>query len=157
MRDWQRVATLLAVVGVSTLAALLAVGGAGQPSAAGSIEARAVYIAAELRCPTCQGLSVADSPSQTATEIRRQIQALLADGASDDEVKEHFVARYGDWILLSPRQLIAWLLPPLVVIAGALVLVRWFRRRPLIQQPTPKRVADALRERARREAEVLDA
>ncbi|MGH2462438.1 MAG: cytochrome c-type biogenesis protein [Candidatus Limnocylindria bacterium] len=147
---WYSLALLLAVA--LMVAALTATKPA--PSAAD----RADAIAAELRCPVCQGLSVADSPSTTAREIRRQIEVLLAQGASAEQVRQHFAARYGDWILLSPRPALAWVVPPLAVAAGGCLLVVWLRR----SRRTEANVADAagqtaLRERVRREVRELDA
>lgn len=60
-------------------------------------------IAAQLRCPVCQNLSVADSPSELAREMRNLIREQLRTGKSGEEVKAYFVTKYGDWILLAPR------------------------------------------------------
>ena len=116
-------------------------------------------IAGELRCPDCQGLSVADSPSGSATEIRTQVDQLLARGLSADQVRSHFVDRYGEWILLAPRAPIAWLLPGVVVLLGLAALTAWIwrgatRPTPVIPAPEP---SQADRERVREEAERLDA
>jgi len=110
---------------------------AAQPPGDGSTaEARAERIAAELRCPVCQGLSVADSDSPTARSIRGDIDRRIADGQSDTEVRQAYVDRYGEWILLRPRAdgfaLTVWVLPAAAV-AGALVVIvaafrRWRRR-----------------------------
>jgi len=106
------------------LGALLALGGLVavillRPGAAPSQAELAHQIAADLRCPDCQGLSVADSSSASATEIRRQIDTQLSAGRSADQVKQSFVDRYGEWILLSPAAPIAWLLPVGVLLAAA--------------------------------------
>jgi cytochrome c-type biogenesis protein CcmH len=113
-------------------------------------------IAAGLRCPDCQGLSVADSPSQAAVEIRRQIDAMLADGATADEVRAHFVARYGDWILLAPSHGWVWWLPFAALALGIAALVAWLRAGTQTRAESPA-VSDAARARAREEAEALDA
>ena len=121
---------------------------------------RVEAIATELRCPVCQGLSVADSPSSTAQEIRRQIEQLLGDGLSADEIREHFAARYGDWILLSPRPQLAWLVPPLALAAGVAGGGLWLLRRPRVPSaPSPEASVPltALRERVRQEVRELDA
>jgi cytochrome c-type biogenesis protein CcmH len=109
---------LLAVVAAAVLLAL-------RPEAAPNAAERAEALARELRCPDCQGLSVADSPTASAVEIARQIDALIADGASDDEVRAHFVARYGDWILLAPSAPLAWILPIALVTLGVAALFAW--------------------------------
>jgi cytochrome c-type biogenesis protein CcmH/NrfF len=120
-------------------------------------QGRTDALAAELRCPDCQGLSVADSETAAAREIRRQVDELVLSGATDDEVRAHFVARYGEWILLGPRLPVVWLLPLFVVLAGVAALVAWLRgRAPAAPTPVPD-VSDAARRRVRDEAEALDA
>jgi hypothetical protein len=85
-------------------------------------------IAAELRCPDCAGLSAADSPTQAAAEIRREVEAQLAAGRTAEEIKASFVARYGSWILLDPPGIAPWLVPVVVTALGALVLAGWLLR-----------------------------
>ena len=116
--------SLLALAAVAVLAAV-------RPGQATTPDARADALAAELRCPDCQGLSVADSPTSSAREIRRQIDELIAAGASDDEVRAHFVARYGEWIRLAPSMALVWLVPFAVVLAGVALLGGQRRRRHL--------------------------
>lgn len=114
-------------------------------------------LASELRCPDCQGLSVADSPTQSAREIRRQIDVLLAEGKSDGAVRQHFVDRYGEWILLAPTAPAAWILPFAVILGGVAVLAVWLRTRRH-SGPTPARVlTEEERRRIRADAEALDA
>lgn len=140
----------LALVVVGTLVWL-------RPSAPPSVADRAAALASELRCPDCQGLSVADSPTNAAREIRRQIDELLAGGATDAEVRDHFVARYGEWILLKPRRsgfnLVVWGFPIAAVLLGLVavgVLLRRWTRRPAV----PAAPLDAaMSERIRRELE----
>ena len=84
-------------------------------------------IAAELRCPVCQGLSVEDSPSDTARSMKALVATRVAEGRTDDEIRAEFQRSYGDWILLSPPLLsgsgLVWLAPIAVVIAGALFAI----------------------------------
>ena len=125
------------------------------PAVASDAE-RADALAAELRCPDCQGLSVADSQTASAREIRRQIDELVASGATDAEVRAHFVARYGEWILLAPTSPLAWALPFVALTLGVAALVTWLvRRRPA--PPTANTVDEATRRRLHDEAEALDA
>lgn len=141
----------LALVVVGTLVWL-------RPSAPPSVADRAAALASELRCPDCQGLSVADSPTNAGREIRRQIDELLAGGATDAEVRDHFVARYGEWILLAPSSPLTWLLPFAVVALGVLGLGAWLLAHR--GQATPSEapdLTDAERRRLHEEAEALDA
>jgi cytochrome c-type biogenesis protein CcmH len=145
---------------VLAVGAALAVAALATSHGPASTSARVEAIATELRCPVCQGLSVADSPSSTAQEIRRQIEQLLGDGLSADEIKEHFAARYGDWILLSPRPQLAWLVPPLALAAGVAGGGLWLLRRsrvPAAPSPEARVPLTALRERVRQEVRELDA
>jgi cytochrome c-type biogenesis protein CcmH len=100
-----------------------------------SLGARADAIASELRCPVCQGLSVKDSDSPTARSIRDDIRARLAAGASAAEVRQAYVDRFGQWVLLRPPAdglgALVWALPAMALVAGAggltLALRRWRR------------------------------
>ena len=113
-------------------------------------------LAAELRCPDCQGLSVADSQTAAAREIRRQIGELVASGASDAQVRAHFADRYGEWILLAPSSALAWLVPFVALVLGVAGLAAWLlRRRPM--PATGGTVDEATRRRLHEEAEAIDA
>lgn len=131
--------------------------GAPRPGEGEALEERVREIARELRCPVCQNLSVADSPSELAQEMRGIIREQLRAGKTPKEIKAYFVSKYGDWILLSPRSGgIGWLVwvGPFVGAAGGLAIAgvafwRWSRRRGRAVPP----IADpALVERACREA-----
>jgi cytochrome c-type biogenesis protein CcmH len=142
---------LLALVALATVVAL-------QPRPAPAAGERGDDIARALRCPDCQGLSVADSPTRSAQEIRRQIDRLVADGATDSEVRDHFVARYGQWILLAPSAPVVWIIPFGVVLAGAAALGAWLTARRRVTVPVPAvPVSSEDRRRMREEAEALDA
>ncbi len=117
-------------------------------------------VAVRLRCVVCQNLSVADSPSEMATQMRALVRERLEAGQTPDEVVQYFVDRYGEWILLSPRRqgftLLVWVVPALAALAGlalaALLLARWTRRGAAA--PTAAGAVDvAMQERIRREVE----
>lgn len=153
MRPWAPVVAIGLLVAVAAMVVALLVSPAAAPTASG----RAASLAAELRCPDCQGLSVADSPTSSAREIRRQIDDLVAGGATDEEVRAHFVARYGEWIRLAPSSTALWLIPFGVVLAGVLVLVTWLRRRPRDGSSPVSSMTDAQRRAVHDEADALDA
>jgi cytochrome c-type biogenesis protein CcmH len=114
-------------------------------------------VAAQLRCVVCQTLSVADSPSEMATQMRGIVRERLAAGESPAQVRQYFVERYGDWILLAPPRrgftLLVWLAPFVAVLVGVVIvavrLKGWTRRR----RPTPPPIDPAMRERIQRELE----
>lgn len=142
-------AGLVALVALAIISAL-------QPVVPATRAEQATRLATELRCPDCAGLSVAESTSASASAIRAEIAVQLSTGATSDEVRHHFVERYGEWILLSPTSPISWLLPVLVVLAGMVGLVVWLARRDPAA-PTPAPTAPADLQRVRDEAEALDA
>ena len=146
----------LPAVAVGALLALLAILALLwlAPTVASDAE-RTGALAAELRCPDCQGLSVADSQTAAAREIRRQIDELVASGATDAAVRAHFVERYGEWILLAPASPFAWILPIVALAVGVAALVIWLVRRPA-PEARPS-VDDETRRRLHDEAEALDA
>ena len=154
MRSWL---PAIAVGGALALMSVLVVI-VTQPRPDSTPAERADALARELRCPDCQGLSVADSPTSSAQEIRRQIDELVADGASADEVRAYFVARYGEWILLAPSSPLVWIIPFAVVVGAAGVLGAWLKaRRGRSPPPPPSGISPELRQRLREEAEALDA
>jgi len=104
------------------------------------IDEQTQNIAKELRCVVCQNLSVADSPSEMAQQMRGVVREQLQAGKTPQEVKDFFVSKYGDWVLLAPKtqgfSLLVWLLPFVVLVLGialALWLVcRWSAKKTKI-------------------------
>jgi cytochrome c-type biogenesis protein CcmH len=137
--------------------ALLCLPDAGSASAASSIEVedRMREIASELRCVVCQNLSVADSPSDLAREMRNLVREQVEQGKTREEIQRYFVSRYGEYVLLSPPKrgfnLLVWGLPFLAVVAGAgvvyVVARRWTGHAPA----HPATVDPLYAERVRRE------
>ncbi len=154
----RRLASPIALAALLALAAALALNlmRAGPAPSQAEVAHR---IAVDLRCPDCQGLSVADSSSASALEIRRQIAVQLAAGQTADEVRQRFVDRYSEWILLSPTALVARIAPFAAVLVGAVLLFLFLRRRgaPETDERARSPITDADRARAREEAEALDA
>jgi cytochrome c-type biogenesis protein CcmH len=98
-------------------------------------EARVQALGKMLRCPMCQGLSIADSGSSAARAQMDRVRELVAEGKTDDEIRAYFVARYGEWALLEPPahgvNWLVWLLPVALVLFGAFVISRVVRRSSL--------------------------
>ncbi|WNG37723.1 cytochrome c-type biogenesis protein CcmH [Archangium minus] len=111
---------------------------AGSEPLAPHLEVRVQALAKELRCAVCQGLSVADSPSSMARAQLDKVRELVSQGKSDQEVRDFFVARYGEWVLLQPKaegvNLLVWLGPVALLLGGAWVIARQVRRGP--EQPS---------------------
>jgi cytochrome c-type biogenesis protein CcmH len=96
------------------------------------LEDRTREIAAELRCVVCQNLSIADSPSEMAQQMRAIVREQLQAGKSPEEIKEFFVSKYGEWVLLKPKttgfSALLWILPYTVLVLGVIAGL-WFIRR----------------------------
>jgi cytochrome c-type biogenesis protein CcmH/NrfF len=116
----------LAVVVVIALAVVLWPNGSQSPAA------RAHDLETQLKCPECQGLSVADSQAPTSRAIRADIKRRIKAGQSDEQIRQAFVDTYGEQILLAPQDsgisLIVWILPIVVVALGATGIVFALRR-----------------------------
>jgi cytochrome c-type biogenesis protein CcmH len=96
-------------------------------------ESRARDLSRELRCMVCQNQSIDDSEAPLARDLRLLVRERIAAGASDAQVIDFLVARYGEFVLLKPRlkphTLLLWLLPPLALAGGGLALWTHSRRR----------------------------
>jgi cytochrome c-type biogenesis protein CcmH len=106
---------------------------AAWPEGATSARERAAALASELRCPDCEGLSVADSSTASARAIRADLRRRIREGQDDDDIRQEYVDRFGESILLNPEGegigVLVWGLPVLVLVIGAggivLALRRW--------------------------------
>jgi cytochrome c-type biogenesis protein CcmH len=107
---------------------------AGSEPLAPALEARVQRLGKELRCAVCQGLSVTDSPSSMARAQLDKIRELVADGKTDQQVRDYFVARYGEWVLLQPKaegfNWFVWLGPVVLLLGGGYVISRQVKRGP---------------------------
>ena len=100
-------------------------------------------IAAEVRCPTCKGLSAAESDAAAAQAVRDEIRTRLRAGEDQSEILAFLASRYGDDILLRPDAGgvagLVWVLPVvavLVALFGLAAALRRSRRRAVVDAPT---------------------
>ncbi|MBI2367266.1 MAG: cytochrome c-type biogenesis protein CcmH, partial [Deltaproteobacteria bacterium] len=123
-------------------------------------------ISAELRCVVCQNLSIADSPSEMAKQMRAIVREQLQAGKSPQEIKDYFVSKYGEWVLLKPAtqgiSLLVWVLPFVALLIGLALGIFFIRRwaaKKRSAQPAvadPKLLARVREEFANVEPEGLD-
>jgi len=105
----------------------------------------------QLRCLVCQNETIADSSAPLALDLRDQVHRQIADGRSDDEIRDYLTHRYGDFVLYKPRlaaRTLALWIGPFALLAIALIAAVLFMRRSSARQPATPGVADA--ERIRR-------
>ena len=97
------------------------------------LDKRTAALADELRCLVCQNQTLAESNAPLAVDLRNQIREQLAKGASEGEVREFMVARYGDFVLYKPpfkaSTAALWLGPFVLLALGLWVLRRVATRR----------------------------
>lgn len=135
-------------------------------------EATAKRIETKLMGTCCWTQPLSDAHlSEEVILAKAQVRTLLAQGKTEQEVLDVFIAQYGEKILTKPRasgfNWLAYVLPPLaVLLAGGVLLValrRW--RGPALatpgQAPTPPAGVDELdseyRRRVQQDLDSFDA
>lgn len=106
------------------------------------MQARYENMISQVRCLVCQNQTIKDSNVFLAADLRREIRRMMAEGMSDTEIGNFLVARYGEFVLYTPRKsgrtLILWIVPALLVGFGAIIIVRIVRDRmrlPIDDEP----------------------
>ena len=98
-----------------------------------AIEARVKTLGEELRCLVCQNQTIADSTAPLALDLRNQIRTQIAQGRSDDQIRDYMVERYGDFVLYKPpfkaTTAVLWVGPFALGVVGLFVLAGVVRRR----------------------------
>ena len=92
-----------------------------------AMEARARNLQRQLRCLVCQGESIDESGAPLAAELRHLVRQQMAEGRSDQQIKDYLVARYGNFILMKPPleadTYFLWAAPFLVLIGAGGVAI----------------------------------
>lgn len=107
---------------------------AGGPLLGAALDARTQELASLLRCPVCQGLSVADSPATMAQNMKGEVREMLAAGYDQDQILGHFEQSYGEFVRLKPPlrgvNWLVWLGPVAGLLAGVGVVAWALKRLP---------------------------
>ena len=123
----------------------------GQPLAGDELTRSTQEIAATIRCPVCQGLSIADSPAEMAQNMKAQVRELLSRGYTRDQILSYFEKSYGQFVLLKPKfqgvTTLVWTLPIFALILGIVIVfmkMKSLEAAPATPQPgNPATVAEA--------------
>ncbi len=107
-----------------------------------AMEARARHLQQQLRCLVCQGQSIDESDAALAGDLRQRVRELMAEGRSDQEIRDYLKARYGDFILMKPpvepATWLLWLAPFLVLgAAGGVAWMAVSRARKTVESGDP--------------------
>lgn len=120
------------------------------------LDTRTREVAKTLRCTVCQTETVWESGSPFAGQVREAIRERLQQGQSPEQIREYFLSRYGDYILMQPPtrgvNWIVWIGPFVLLLGGALVLYRSLSRWVTPSAPAPvEALDDVSRQRIERE------
>ena len=97
------------------------------------LEQRYRELSQELRCPKCQNQNIADSNAPISQDLRKLLYQQLEAGATDEEILDYMVARYGEFVRYRPSfsgaTAILWLAPVLLLLAAVAVAALVLRAR----------------------------
>ena len=98
-----------------------------------ALEKRYQALSEELRCPKCQNQNIADSNAPISQDLRRLLYEQLEAGATDDEIRQYMVDRYGEFVSYRPRfsgaTALLWLAPVLLLLLGVVIAMTALRGR----------------------------
>ena len=104
-----------------------------------SLEARARALSSELRCMVCQNQSIDESDAPLARDLRIMIREQLVDKKSDTEIKDFLVARYGEYVLLTPKftpqTWFLWGTPFVILLCGLVFALRRKNQNTFAENP----------------------
>jgi cytochrome c-type biogenesis protein CcmH len=99
-------------------------------------------VARQLYCPICENIPLDVCPTQACADWRADIYDKLAQGWTDEQIKDYFVQQHGDRVLARPParglNLVVYVVPPLALLVGGLLLYRYLHAR----RPAPVPVVD---------------
>jgi cytochrome c-type biogenesis protein CcmH len=111
-----------------------------------SLRPRFQQLVEELRCPKCQNQNLADSNSPISQDLRREIQRMLEQQMTDQQIKDYLKSRYSEFILYRPEvNKSTWLLwgsPAVILLLGLLIAMRHNRQKPLATASSSASAAD---------------
>ena len=98
-----------------------------------ALEERYHDLSAELRCPKCQNQNIADSNAPISQDLRKVLYEQLEAGASDAEIRDHMVARYGEFVRYRPSfsgaTAALWFAPAILLLLAVVIVVMTLRNR----------------------------
>jgi cytochrome c-type biogenesis protein CcmH len=104
----------------------------------------------ELRCLVCQNQNLADSNADLAKDLREEVYEMIQNGATDQEIINFMVARYGDFVLYRPpfkaTTAFLWVGPFIILLGGFVILLVFIRKR---RQATTVELDESAQARAR--------
>ncbi|MEM9256181.1 MAG: cytochrome c-type biogenesis protein [Pseudomonadota bacterium] len=105
-----------------------------------TLEERYQTLTEELRCPKCQNQNIAESDAPIARDLRAMLHKELEEGASDSDILDSMVARYGEFVRYRPKfggsTLVLWLAPIALLLGGIALVWTTLRNRRDVEPAT---------------------
>ena len=99
----------------------------------------------ELRCPKCQNQNLADSNAPISKDMKAQIYSMLEAQNTNDEIKQHLVSRYSEFVLYRPEvntnTWFLWFAPLCFILFGALIVWRYAFASSRVQSASKSKVS----------------
>ena len=96
------------------------------------LEARYKLLSQELRCPKCQNQNIADSNAPISRDLRGILYGQLESGASNEEIVDFLVDRYGEFVRYRPgvdsNTMWLWSAPLILFVMAVTVVLIQIRR-----------------------------
>jgi cytochrome c-type biogenesis protein CcmH len=125
----ERVRTIVTVAVIVVMAVALVALVSTEPATVDRVE----EIGSRIKCPVCQGESIANSPSQMAEDMMELVTQRVSSGASDQQIIDELLSSYSGALLLDPpasgNTLVLWVIPVAALVVG-LVVILWWKRHP---------------------------
>ncbi|MEM9738869.1 MAG: cytochrome c-type biogenesis protein [Pseudomonadota bacterium] len=134
------------------LLSLIFIAQSGSVTLSQSEEARAQALMREIRCVACENEPISQSASDIAENMRVRVRTMVAQGASDQQVRDWFAGRYGEFVLFRPKaqgpmDYLLWIGPFALLLAGAVLGFGILRQREApvaeIESVAPEDLADS--------------
>ncbi len=112
-----------------------------------TLEARAQALDEDIRCVRCRSENIASSNADWARDARLIVREMISDGASDAEILDFFVERYGERVLMRPRSdganVVLWAAGPVMLVLSALIAAAYLRARARTNRRAPAPLSKA--------------
>ena len=96
------------------------------------LELRYQALSQELRCPKCQNQNIADSNAPISRDLRAIVHEQLEAGATNEEIIDFLVDRYGEFVRYRPgmdsNTLWLWSAPLILLVMAVAVVLTQIRK-----------------------------
>ena len=89
-------------------------------------------VAKQLFCPVCENIPLDACGTQACEQWRGIIRDRLKDGWTEEQIKDYFVAQYGDRVLAEPPRRgfnwVVYIVPIVIFVGGGFLFYRGFKQ-----------------------------